>query len=54
MLNLTLAVINSKFSEAHSAHQLSEANHGIIEIDEEGADKELDNALLHKDSMTIS
>jgi len=54
MLNLTLAVINSKFSEAHSAQLSSDAHGGVPKNTDELHDNELDNALHQQDAMTIS
>ena len=55
MLNLTLAVINSKFSEAHSAQLSSDTPRGgVPDTADERHDNELDNALHQQDAKTIS
>ena len=54
MLNLTLAVINSKFSEAHSAQLSSDTHGGVPDTTDELHDNELDNALHQQDARTIS
>lgn len=55
LLNLLLAVINSKFTEAHNAHQAQEKADKLkksrhVQFD----DDEMDNALNNKDEWTIS
>jgi hypothetical protein len=55
MLNLTLAVINSKFSEAHNAQLSSDTpGGGVPDTADERHDNELDNALHQQDAKTIS
>lgn len=56
MLNLTLAVINSKFTEAHNAHQAQTAqgDDGPGSSENKTGDNELDQALQQKDEMSIA
>jgi hypothetical protein len=56
MLNLTLAVINSKFTEAHNAHQnqTAQGDDGPGTGENKTGDNELDQALQQKDEMSIA
>ena len=56
MLNLTLAVINSKFTEAHNAHQnqTAQGDDGLGAGENKTGDNELDQALQQKDEMSIA
>jgi hypothetical protein len=54
LLNLLLAVINSKFTEAHNEHQQQEADMRKQARNAHLDDDEMDNALNNKDERTIS
>lgn len=55
LLNLLLAVINSKFTEAHNEHIQSEKEEKLKKSRKVGFDEDdMDNALNNKDEWTIS
>ena len=55
LLNLLLAVINSKFTEAHNEHLAQEAALKLKKAKQGHFDEdEMDQAIQNKDEMTIS
>lgn len=54
LLNLTLAVINSKFTEAHNAHEAQLTKGPNLEEEAGHSDDELEAKLADKDEMSIS
>lgn len=54
LLNLTLAVINSKFTEAHKEQHNADEQEQKEQNKRSNIDNELDNALNKKDEMSIA
>lgn len=54
LLNLTLAVINSKFTEAHNAHEAQVAKGPSMDEDGNNSNDEIEQNLADKDEMSIS
>jgi len=54
LLNLTLAVINSKFTEAHKEQQVADQAQASDKLKTEQIDDEMESALHKKDEMSIA